>query len=653
MTPRHTLLPRTTTLLLLGGLLAAAVGGIVRAAPLGNPAQGDIVISEFRTRGIGGVYDEFVELFNPTGAEIDISGWVLSSSSDCGSVTSDLVTIASPRSLAPGQHYLLASESATAVSADQTWPAAPSSTISDSGGIALFAPGQPLAVDSAGMCATTLFIEGTFLPPLTTNVNRGYERLPGGGLGNCTDSDNNTSDFVLVNLNNPQNATSALTTTCTPATATPTSTSTPTLDPGDTILISEFRTRGPNGEDDELVELYNPGGNMVHLGGWQVRRSSGCGVVIGLLFTIPDNTWLPPGGHFLAASENASISIEPDLVYAAGLFDNGGLALLDSLSRRVDQVGMCATTLYREGSSLPLLPGDLDQGYERNPGGASGSCTDSGDNLADFSLIAPDVPQNLDSPLTPCAGVSTSTPTMTPTSTSTPTKTPTQVTIIPTRTFTRTPTNTRTPTAFPTALPGNVVINEYLPRPASDWNGNGEANSRDEYIELINMGTTAINLQGWKLDDMADSGSSPYTLPNLILPPYGIALYYASETGISLSDGGDTVRLLKPDGHTADLHNYAVVTASDRTWCRLPDGSGAWAFMCRPTPGRPNALIGAVRGDPNEDRPAVRTNCLLPDTIPQAFWLAECGSSGGGIWQHTVDQELWLKKRWKWDVFVE
>jgi hypothetical protein len=309
--------------------------------------------------------------------------------------------------------------------------------------------------------------------------------------------------------------------------------------------------------------------------------------------------------------------------------------------------------LYREGSSLPPLPGDLDQGYERNLGGESGSCTDSGDNLADFSLIAPDVPQNLDSPLTPCAGVSTSTPTTTPTSTSTLTKTPTQVTIIPTRTFTRTPTNTRTPTAFPTALPGNVVINEYLPRPASDWNGNGEANSRDEYIELINMGTTAINLQGWKLDDVADSGSSPYTLPSLILPPYGIALYYASETGISLSDGGDTVRLLKPDGRTADLHNYAVVAASDRTWCRLPDGNGAWAFVCRPTPGRPNSLTESGRGDPNEDRPAVRTNCLLPDTIPQAFWLAECGSSGGGIWQRMVDQELWLEKRWKWDVFVE
>jgi hypothetical protein len=251
-----------------------------------------------------------------------------------------------------------------------------------------------------------------------------------------------------------------------------------------------------------------------------------------------------------------------------------------------------------------------------------------------------------------CTGITTSTPTMTPTITRTPTLSIPTATFTRTTTLTRTATRTRTATPFPTILPGNVVINEYLPRPASDWDGSGEVNSRDEFIELMNMGTTDINLKGWKLDDIADSGSTPYTLPDLILPPYGIVRYYASQTGISLSDGGDSVRLLKPDGRTADLHNYPVVMAADQTWCRLPDGNGGWGFTCRPTPGRPNAVRGSEPEDPDEGQPPERTDCLLPDTSPQAFRLAEC-EPGGGTWRRTPPRQQWLEKRWKWDVFVE
>jgi hypothetical protein len=337
------------------------------------------------------------------------------------------------------------------------------------------------------------------------------------------------------------------------------------------------------------------------------------------VFIIPGGTQLAPGRHFLAASENAGLLITPDLVYASELPDNGGMALLDDQMRIIDQVGMCVDTLYVEGNPLPPLDTDEEQGYEREPGGISGSCSDSGDNLADFSLISPSLPQNLGSPPVVCSGIATSTTTRTPTITYTRTLTPTVRTSTSTRTLTRTATRTRTQTAFPTALPGNVVINEYLPRPVSDWNGDGEANSRDEYIELINMGATSIDIRNWKLDDLADGGSDPYTLPSLTLAPYEIVRFYASETGISLSDGGDSVRLLKPDGRTADSHFYGVVLASDRTWCRLPDGKGAWAFTCRPTPGRPNALPQA--GEPGrEEQPLVTADCRLPDTIPGTDW---------------------------------
>ena len=84
------------------------------------------------------------------------------------------------------------------------------------------------------------------------------------------------------------------------ATATPTA---PTH-----VVISEFRTLGPNGADDEFVELYNPSGGAVNIGGWTIRDSSGCGTTISTLVTIPLNVVLAAGQHYLTAASEASVT---------------------------------------------------------------------------------------------------------------------------------------------------------------------------------------------------------------------------------------------------------------------------------------------------------------------------------------------------------
>ena len=40
-----------------------------------------------------------------------------------------------------------------------------------------------------------------------------------------------------------------------------------------TVVISEFRTRGPNGGNDEFIELYNLSTSPVNIGGWRIRGS--------------------------------------------------------------------------------------------------------------------------------------------------------------------------------------------------------------------------------------------------------------------------------------------------------------------------------------------------------------------------------------------
>ncbi|GAB4502310.1 MAG: hypothetical protein Fur0035_18580 [Anaerolineales bacterium] len=184
-------------------------------------------------------------------------------------------------------------------------------------------------------------------------------------------------------------------------TLTPTATSLPT--PPDHILISEFRTRGPNGVGDEFIEIFNPTGQTVDIGGWQIKKSSACGTSLSTLLTVNTGTQLLPGQHFLAAPVSASVPA-PDQNFSAGISDSGGIAILNNQGTVVDMAGMCATTAYLEGQPLnPMTSSSADQSYERKPGGAFGSCQDTGDNHSDFAQIFPSSPQNLSSPVTLCA----------------------------------------------------------------------------------------------------------------------------------------------------------------------------------------------------------------------------------------------------------
>jgi len=107
-------------MLLVGVCLGVVIGPIslrpgeaARAAPLKQASSpvDHVVISEFRTRGPGGEFDEFVELFNPTGNPIEISGWVIKQSSEDGITITDLVSVDPSTILQPGQYYLIAPSS--------------------------------------------------------------------------------------------------------------------------------------------------------------------------------------------------------------------------------------------------------------------------------------------------------------------------------------------------------------------------------------------------------------------------------------------------------------------------------------------------------------------------------------------------------------
>ena len=118
-----------------------------------------------------------------------------------------------------------------------------------------------------------------------------------------------------------------------------------------------------------------------------------------------------------------------------------------------------------------------------------------------------------------------------------------------------------------------IVISEVLASPngmknnetcsncynATDWNGDGEYGKfSDQFIELHNPTSQAINISNWVLDDIADGGSAPCQLArNTILQPgeYVSVFINASRIELDYYDG-DTVNLYDVDGTLVDSLSY-------------------------------------------------------------------------------------------------
>jgi len=204
-----------------------------------------------------------------------------------------------------------------------------------------------------------------------------------------------------------------------------------------TLLISEFRVRGPNGANDEFIEIYNNSGaahTVAAISGTGYGIAASDGVV---RCTIPNGTVIPAAGHYLCVNSvaySAATYAAGDATYGTDIPDNAGIALFNNntgggsftLANRFDAVGSTseANTLYKEGTGYPALtPFSIDSAWVRDECGKGGAvnqlgpCTisthkDTDNNAADFYFVdtngtsagggqrlgAPG-PQNLSSPI--------------------------------------------------------------------------------------------------------------------------------------------------------------------------------------------------------------------------------------------------------------
>lgn len=209
-----------------------------------------------------------------------------------------------------------------------------------------------------------------------------------------------TNETFLVSLSGATNA-GVITDSQAVGTITPNST------PG-TVVISELRTSGPAGSDDDFVELLNNTDADITVtssdasAGWALAKvGASCSDTPIVIAVIPNGTVIPARGNYLLVGSAYSLG-----VYAAGdqtltsnIEDDRNVALFNTANlsnfqtgTRLDAVGFGANTgnncdLLREGATLQPAGGSMSE-YSFVREVDKGETLDTNDNAADFRVVS-------------------------------------------------------------------------------------------------------------------------------------------------------------------------------------------------------------------------------------------------------------------------
>jgi hypothetical protein len=179
---------------------------------------------------------------------------------------------------------------------------------------------------------------------------------------------------------------------------------------------------------------------------------------------------------------------------------------------------------------------------------------------------------------------------------------------------------------MPGGSSAQVLINELMPDPARDWDGDGTYDYRnDEWIEIVNAGNGAVELSTYLLRDAGDSWNWRYGFSGLLAPGEALVVYGSDSRaweesagfpvfGLSLNNTGDELHLCRIQGSdtvTVDSVVFGRHAVDDRSLGRI-DGPPGWELFdalnpcgdscdppgngCLPTPGSANGCATSSAG---------------------------------------------------------
>ncbi len=267
------------------------------------------------------------------------------------------------------------------------------------------------------------------------------------------------------------------------------------------IKINEFLVE----PTPQIVELLNTGTEIVDLSNWYVDDSGGT-----TYFTIPTGTQLYPNA---CLSFSGSLNLNRTSDDTVRLFDSTAPPTSSS-AKLIDSFD------YKSSSGSGVT-------FQRIPDGQSIWSTGSANfdlyNLTGLSCKVEPLPTSVQA---------TAAPTSTPTPQPSPTASAGEAT--PTLTITTTP----------TPEIKAIYLSEVYPYPSED---------EGEWIELFNDNAFSVFLDNWKIDDVADAGSSPKKF-SITIPGYSFKVIDLSSS--IFNNDGDDVRLLNSNDSLVDSFSY-------------------------------------------------------------------------------------------------
>ena len=174
--------------------------------------------------------------------------------------------------------------------------------------------------------------------------------------------------------------------------------------------------------------------------------------------------------------------------------------------------------------------------------------------------------------------------------------------------------------SLPSGTLAEVVLNELIAAPGTDWSGDGEIDWRDdEWVEIVNRGDSAVDLEDYWVSDEIDDPPLRYRFSGTLGPQQALfvtgaeALAFQADMGLgsgglSLRNSGGWVALFCDTGgepemvDSVEYQDYQVV--QDRALGRFPLDSEDWILFdgmnlyhgsqepgstgCMPSPGELN-----------------------------------------------------------------
>lgn len=535
-----------------------------------------IVINELLPDPTGADADqEWVELHNNLGRDVDLSGWVI----EAGPSSYSTSGVLPAGTIIPANGWIVVGQSALVPDADVAAPGfvlGNASTSSDAvrlvncdGGIVdtvvYGTPNTDLWEDDDGLVAASLAPK----PGEAESI----ARLPDG-----TDTDQSGADFAVLTTPSPGALNEVPVPVCSM----------------DVVLINEL-VSDPAGADTglEWVELHNPGAVDVDVSGWTIESGPSSFSTEGVL---PAGSVIPAGGWLVVGQ-----SALPDIDVVAAGFSLGNATTSSDAVRLLDP-GACVadTVVYGTpntdawldddglvAASLAPKPAE-DESIGRFPDG-----TDTDQSGLDFAGFATPTPGagNTQGGGGPIGGA-----------------------------------------CDDAVLGAAIVINELVSDPSGTDDGN-------EWVELYNPGATSVDVSGWVIASGTSSFSGSGTLPEgtMILPGEFLVVGQAAVADIDIvapgfslgnaSTSSDGVRVEDCNGTPVDTVIYGDPNTD--LWI---DDTGAVATSLAPAATSPSSLARVTDGV-DTDASAVDFEVAVAPTPGTSNDVAppDCGGAGSGL----------------------